>query len=98
MGRLRVLQLAVLAILAASTIAAGFFTWSDSRLLLERMETIRRSIEDDEDELMLTTKWTSGGVERSYTTTAREGESPESHAHRHVVELVEVQRVLPVDR
>lgn len=47
---------------------------------------------------MITTKWHSGGSERSYTTTAGAHESPADHARRHVAELEAVQRVLPVDQ
>lgn len=61
--------------------------------VLDRLETIERLMEDR----MLSTKWTSGKLERTLTTIMRDGESAAAMAARHRVELEAAMAAFPRD-
>ena len=45
----------------------------------------------------MTSTWTSGGVQRTYTTTQREQETSEQHAQRHANGHAAMVAQFPVD-
>ena len=63
--------------------------------VLERIRGVERIIE--RSETMLTSKWMSGGIEKSWTTTAENGETPDQVADRHDAEMLIMLKRYPRD-
>lgn len=78
-------------------LASAAFNWVYHLRVVDRLQEIERQQEDPH---VLTTKWMSGGLERSWTSTIGEHVATETIAElalRHKRELVELQIALPRD-
>lgn len=85
-----------LALLAVLVVASAAVNWSYHARVVDELE----ELEEQEILNVLTSKWTSGGVERSWTSTRGEHDPDETIgdlARRHKAEVAELMKEFPKD-
>lgn len=84
--------------MAGIVLASASFNWVYHVRVVDKLQVIEKQQEDPH---VLTTKWMSGGFERSWTSRIGEHDPEETLAElaiRHKRELAELQQELPVDK
>tara|TARA_R110000851_G_scaffold268071_2_gene420703 strand:+ start:35139 stop:35456 length:318 start_codon:yes stop_codon:yes gene_type:complete len=88
-----------LATLLVLVLGSASFNWIYHLRVVDRLDRIETKQQECDD--VLTSKWTSGGIEREWTSTLGEHDPDETLkelAKRHKRELAELQEELPIDK
>lgn len=79
--------------MAVLVVASATVNWVYHGYVVDELE----ELEEQETPNVLTSKWISGGVERSWTSTRNDGESLSELADRHEKELTDMFKKYPED-
>lgn len=80
---------------AVAYVLSVWMTWQSHARVMLGLDRIEQALEAHM--ATITSTWTSGGIERSVTTTRADGETDLQHAERHQAAVAAALKVFPKD-